>query len=545
VRKQKTPVQVSSGNQVRQALVQGVATLARVVGATYGPHGRTVALDRAAGLLTTKDGVAVAWEVNPAYPLERIGTRVAQEACSKVNKSVGDGTTTTAILVHALVVELNKWIAAGYDPNLLSRLVRKELGEIENFLVQELWHPGEDREVLLAVATTACNGDVELADAIVEAINSVGVSGMVSVEDGKSRGVEVLQKRGLEFDWGYESLEMADQQGNFERRFDLPIVALVDAELTEIGDVQTILEEATQFPHPLVIVSRGCRSHALRTLVSNDRKLELTDGRMFECVAIRVPGHLDQKREHLEDLAALTGATIIDPLINPLSKFESSMFGSAQTSSFSRRKSTFVAFEDNYDLIVDRVGVLEARKTRLTSSHDLESLNERIARLSEGFCLLRIGGVSDLEIRERRGRVEDALSAVRATIEEGIVPGGTLAYLALSFFLEKRKSVYEKRAEPTLGLQILAEALKAPFRTLVRNSGKEPAVLLNRVVAGSQELKGTSYWVGWDPLSEAIRDFQQHPRIFDPLRVVRTVIEVSVSSALTLTSIECALTLTK
>jgi chaperonin GroEL len=460
-----------------------------------------------------------------------------------VNKSVGDGTTTTAILVHAFAREAHKWIVAGVDPGPLAEAVRGVLEGFEDAL-ETVWHePGEDPEVLFAVARTACNGDEVLAAAIVEAINSVGTAGMVSVEEGKSVGVEVVQKQGLEIDWGYESVEMAAED-SAERHLDVPIVALIDAELTKIQEVQTILEEATQFPHPLLIVSRGCRSRALETLVTNDRKLELPDGRKFECVAVRAPGHQDQKRDHLDDLAALTGATVLDPLVCPLNKFEPSMFGSAQTITVARRKTTFVAFEDNYDTIIERVEELELRKQSASNSHEVELLSERAAQLSEGFCLLRIGGTSDIEIRERRGRVEDALNSVRATFEEGIVPGGTLTYVALANLIERQQ---RPEAGPfdlhNVGSRVLAEALRAPFKLLVKNAGAEPEVVLHELTKPYKSSgDGLLTWTGWDPKTGEIRDFREEPRIFDPLRVVRTVIQVAVSAALTLISAETALT---
>ena len=518
-------------------MLHGVAEMVKAVAATYGPRGRTVMLERPAGLISTKDGVSVAWEVEPPESLRRLGTRVVQEACSKVNKTCGDGTTTTAILTHAILRESLKWVAAGEHPSELASELQEVSALLDGANLWDVMCPEmiEDEALLHHVALTACNGDEDIATAIIDALNRVGAEGMIVVEEGKGRGIELDHKTGMEIERGWESSDFA-VEGFTARHLDVPLVVLVDAELTQMGHVQTILEEATQFPHPLVIVSRGCFGNALKMLVANDRKLDRSDGGKFEVVAVRCPGHVDHMRHHLEDLAALTGATIIDPLVTPFNKFTSDMFGSAQTATIKKESATFVAFEDKFPLIEARVEELQREDTGF--SHDAEEVRTRIAKLTDGFCVMRVGGWSETELREKRGRIEDALEAVRVAIDEGVVPGGGIAYLALSTFLTM--------AGDTPGHRVLQEALREPLRTLARNAGYEAPVVLQRVLEAAQE-PGTAkpmvgWETGWDARTNEVRNLRLSPVVCDPTAVVKCAVRTAISTASTLLTAEVALT---
>lgn len=529
--------------------------MARVVGATYGPKGRTVMLDRAAGILSTKDGVAVAWELEPEDPQQRLGTCFVQKACDKVNKSVGDGTTTTALLIHAILQESHKWVAAGVHPGLLAQDLQRvavNLEEAELFRMHRM--DVDDEEMLLDVAMAASNGDVEISEALIEAIGMVGVQGMIVVEEGKGRGVELVQKIGFEIDRGWESLVMSGEHGS-PRHLDVPLVAVIDAELNTLADVRVILEEATQFPHPLLIVSKGVYGEASKVLCMNDRKLERADGQPFECVAVRAPGHVDQMRAYLEDIAALTGATIIDPLAHPIDEFESGWLGAVQTATVKKRSTTFVAFEDKYEFIEARIEELNRQKASSDHTFDVEKLNERIARLSDGFCVMRVGGSSEVEIRERRGRIEDALHSVKLAAEEGIVPGGAMAYMALSWVLGaggKFSRIMQGYGRPDLavaglGDAVLVKALQAPLERLLLNAGMEPPVALKRLGDAYKErwpmMKRPIWaWLGWDARLGEMRDFREKPRVFDPYAVVREVVLTAISTASTLLTAEVVLT---
>jgi chaperonin GroEL len=518
-------------------MLDGVAEMAKTVAVTYGPRGRTVMLDRAGGILSTKDGVSVAWEVEPANPLRKLGTRVLQEACAKVNDLCGDGTTTTAILVEAILRQGLKYVAAGTHPVTLARHLQGIAGSMER---ANLWDvcmalPVEDEELMHEVARTACNGDDEIASAIVEAFGRVGSEGMIVVEEGKGRGIELDHKTGMEIDRGWESSDLAGPAGG-SRHLDVPLVAIVDAQLTTMEQVTSLLEQATQFPHPLVIVSRGVHGDALKLLTANDRKLDRVDGQKFEVTAVRCPGHSDHMRHHLDDLAALTGATVVDPLITPLDKFESEMLGSAQTVTVKQDSATFLAFADKYPLIEARVEELQREHT--SSSHDAEEIQTRIAKLTDGLCVMRVGGATETEIREKRARIEDALGAVRVAVDEGVVPGAGIAYLALSNFIEFAM------AGPAA--TILQDALREPLRTLARNAGEEAPVILARVLEASQgpEMPRplASWEAGWDARTNTIRDLREAPVLCDPLAVVKAAVLTAISTASTLLTAEVALT---
>jgi len=548
------PVRISTGTRARQAILAGVAEMAKVVGVTYGPRGRTVMLDRAAGLLSTKDGAAVAWEVEPEDQVRRLGTRALQEACSKVNKVAGDGTTTTALLVHAILVECHKWVEAGANPALLAQDLQRVA---ENLDGADLWdilcpEPVEQDGLLYDIAMNASHGDTEVSKAIVEALDMVGSQGLISIEEGKGRGIELVPKNGLELSRGLESTHFLGDDG-ISRKFDVALVALVDGELTKLSDVQNIIEQATQFPHPLVIVSRGCFGEALQVLCMNDKKLECNSGK-FQCAVVRAPGHLDQQKAHLADLAALTGAKILDPRAgDDLAQCNSEVLGSTQSCTLKLDTSTFVAFEDKYESIERRVAELQVQKERATHSYDIEMLNERIAKLTNGFCLMRVGAVTEIEIRERRGRIEDALNAVRCAVNGGVVPGGGISYLALSNFLggsigfSKDMAGYGRMDLVTAGLgdQVLVEALQVPLRALAKNAGYEPSVIVERVLRASCE-RGMgpcpSWETGWDALTDEVRDFRQSPVIADPLDVVKAVVLTAISTASTLLTADVAIT---
>jgi len=547
-------VRISTGTSARQALLAGVAEMAKVVGVTYGPRGRTVMLDRVGGILSTKDGAAVAWEVEPENPVRRLGTRALQEACSKVNKVAGDGTTTTALLVHAILVECHKWVEAGANAALLAQDLQRVAEDLDG---ADLWdilvpEPVEHDGLLYDIAMNASHGDEEVSKAIVEALDMVGSQGMVSIEEGKGRGIELVPKNGLELKRGLESTHFLSEDG-ISRKFDVALVALVDGELTKLADVQNIIEQATQFPHPLVIVSRGCFGEALQVLCMNDKKLECNSGK-FQCAVVRVPGHLDQQKAHLADLAALTGAKILDPAAgDDLASCNSEVLGSTQSCTLKLDTSTFVAFEDKYEGIERRVAELQVQKERATYSYDIEMLNERIAKLTNGFCLMRVGAATEVEIRERRGRIEDALNAVRCAVDGGVVPGGGISYLALSNFLSgsigfsKDMASYGRQDLITAGLgdRVLVEALQVPLRTLARNAGYEPSVIVARVLKASCERgRGPcpSWKTGWDALTDEVRDFRQSPVIADPLEVVKAVVLTAISTASTLLTADVAIT---
>jgi chaperonin GroEL len=550
VKKFKAPVKVVMGSSLRRGMLNGVMEITRAVAATYGPRGRTVMLDRPGGLLSTKDGATVAWEIDPEDQVCRLGTRVVQDACARVDRACGDGTTTTAILIRAIMEESARWVAAGAHPVLLAedlRVLADDLVSRDLFNVVSP-EPLRDENQMREVALAACDGDVSLADGVVDALSRVGSEGMVVVEEGKGRGVEVEHRRGTELDRGWESGEFAGPDG-VSRHLDTPLVALVDGMLDSLEDVRVVLEEATQFPHPLLVVSCGCFGPALQTIVTNDRKLTRSDGGTFEVVAVRIPGHGGDARDLLDDVAALTGASVVDPKVTSLREFRSEQLGSVQTATVRAESTTLVAFEDRFPLVEARVEQLRHAEVEATHTHDAEEIRTRIAKITDGLCVMRVGGSTNAEIREKRGRVEDALSAVRLAVERGVVPGAGIAYLALGHFLAGSLRISRTKVEhgrpdlsvTGLGAKILARALREPLRTLALNAGCEPSVVERRVLEASEASGVPSWDAGWDAMTNEVRDLRLAPALRDPRGVMECAVLTAISAASTLLTAEVAL----
>ena len=517
-------------SQRRDKIVNGALQVSRVVGVTYGPRGRTVMLDRFSGLLSTRDGVTVACEVEPEDPVERVGALALRQACIRVNEEVGDGTSTTAVLAGKLIELGHKYITAGIDPGEFSRGLELCLTAVRPIMDSEgLVVPVKDVELLEQVARHTTKGDREVAKALAEASMLVGKSGMVVVEDGKGRGVEVIPKHGMEIAGGWESSDFSADGEPWAH--DVVLVAVVDGTITEFGDIAPIMEAASTVGPgtlPLLVISRGIYGAALQTMVTNHRK------EVLRCCGVRAPKYGPKMRGWLKDLAALTQAELVDPGAGmKLSEFRSEWLGSAQQVEVSASAATVVCFDDAYESIEARVHVLRAERKRETSAHDREQLTERIAKLTDGFCVLRVGGVTEAEAKERRGRVEDALHAVRAALRDGIVPGAGMTYLLMASMLQGPGP-----SEPANHAAVLAlrEALREPFRVLVSNSGVEPAPLLEGLSLPSDP------WIGYDALAGKIRDLRETPVLADPWAVVLMALETAVSVARTILTAEVAIT---
>lgn len=479
-------------------------------------------LDRAAGLLSTRDGVTVACEVEPADPVERLGAQALRGASIRVNDEIGDGTSTVVLIAGKLVQLGHKHLTAGFDATTYVQTLRDAVKDAPWVVLEHLCQSVRDTDQLSQIALQVTKGDREVANALAEASFLVGKTGMVVVEDGKGLGVEVVPKQGMEIDKGWESSDFSENGEPWKR--DVVLVAVVDQVIREFDDVRPIMEAASTVGPgnlPLVVISQGLYGAALKTMVMNHRK------DVLHCCGVRSPGYGPKQRGYLDDLATLTQATVIDPKAGMnLDSFDSGWLGSAQQVSIQADKATFVCFDDAYEGIERRVDVLRSERALSDSLHDREKITERIAKLTDGFCLLRVGAVTEAEAKERRARVEDALHAVRAALTDGVVPGAGMAYWRLADALEDSGDV---------ALQALCEALREPCRLLASNAGSEPAVAL-------QGLVGFHGWHGWDAISREIRDLRDEPLLADPLTVVRTVIETAVSVAATILTAEVTIT---
>jgi chaperonin GroEL len=523
------PVTITTGSAARQRLVQGAAELSRVVKVTYGPTGGTVMLDRAFGLLSTRDGVTVACEVSPEDPVARLGSNILRRACVQVNEEAGDGTSTVALLAGTLLAEGNKLIAAGGDPGEIARGIRHAAYTAAE-VVGELAVPVEDQDTLRQIALHTTKRDEPIADALAEACMVVGSKGMIVIEDGKGVGIEVVPKHGVEVPSGWDSLEFGNDEGEWRR--DVCLVAVVATPLMAFADVAPIMEAASTVAGnlPLLIVGEGVYGEALATMVTNNNK------DVLPCCAIKGPGRGPHVKDHLQDIAALTQATLVDPDAGlSHQRFQSEWLGSIQQAHVGPSKTTLIAFDDALPSIQDRIRSLERRRDATIHSHDRDRLSERIAKLADGFCVLRVGGVTEAAAKERRGRIEDALHAVRAALDEGVVPGAGMAYLSAAQVIE---DIGILPGDMGRGQSILASALREPVRALATNAGHEASVVLARLRLASDG----SYWHGWDALEGRVRDLLEPPILADPLRVVRSTIEVAASVAATLLTAEVAIT---
>jgi chaperonin GroEL len=521
------PKLIDLNQPARDKLLAGARLLAKTVAVTYGPKGRTAMLDRMAGLIATKDGVTVAREVQLEDPVENMGAEIIRAACVKVNDEMGDGTTTAAIIAAELLGESHKLITAGHDPVQLGRDIQAAAVRAVE-AVQCMMVRVENQTELERVAYVACNGDQEVAKALAEACIAVGQDGTISIEDGHGVDIELVFKDGMEVDKGVASAAFLRDTGGIERVLDNPLVVVVGGPLTAIEDVQEIMEVASQWPdHPLVLIAEHITGAALTTLILNDSQ------GVMGCVGVNAPGFGDRKLDMLRDIAALAGATYIDPMVTTFRKdFDPELFGTFRKATLRTDKALYEAVDEAREVIADRIEELKQEGLYCDSDYDRDRLVERIAKLAGGLCVMRVGGPTEPELKERRGRVEDALGAVRGALEQGVVPGAGVAYL------EAAAHVHEFDGGP--GWDTLAKALLAPILRLADNAGKDgPAILYQIQKVREDDEYG---WVGWDAVQDEVRDLGADPPIIDPMPVAVSVIEAAVSVTSTLLTVEGSIT---
>jgi len=517
------------GLDARTALLRGAEKLVTAVAATYGPGGRTVLLDRFAGLLATKDGVTVAREVELEAHDENCGARIVREACIKVNDEVGDGTTTAAILTGALLREGHKLIAAGVEPGQLVYGMR-QAALAAKATIQQMVIPVESQEHLEQVALIACNGDEDVAENLAEACMAVGKDGTVLIED--SPGVETVLnfKEGMELEAGAASPYFLGDKT--ERVIEGALVAVINKPLAGVEDVQEVMECASQWPqNELLILAPRIESTALATMVMNHTK------GVVRCCAVKVPGVPHVQRDLLEDIAVLAAADFADPEAGySLGSWDAEWFGSFRKVTLTAQKTVFEAYPAVEDDVRARIEHLRRQLNSTTSGYGEDRLRERMAKLSGGLAVLRVGGVTEAALKERRARVEDALGAVRAALQEGLVPGGGVAYLRAAELLALDDALRVLTAPELAGWKAMEKALNEPVRKLARNAGASE-LTRNRVA------EGEVLWFGWDARTSEFRDLSEPPFVADPTTVACSVIDAAVSVATTLLTVEAAVTL--
>jgi len=523
------PKQIDLHLKARRKLLKGAQLLAKTTAVTYGPKGRTVMLDRAAGLLATKDGVTVAREVVLEDHAENMGASTLKEACIKVNDQVGDGTTTAAIIAAALLEGCHKLVVAGYDPMKISRGI---LGAAHQAMeiVEDAAVRIESQEELERVAYVASNGDDDVAKALAEACMAVGNDGTISIEDGHGIDIQLVFKDGMEIPKGAVSAGFLRESGGIERTIEGALVAVFGTKLAEVEDIQQVLEESSQWPdHDLIIFSESVEGKALTTMLVNDAQ------DVVRSVAVNAPGFGPKQEGYLRDLAAISGATFIDPAIgyNFRKAFNPEWFGGLRKATIKAKTSILIAHDEAREVIRERIAALKREAGGLASDYDQDQMSERIAKLAGGLCVMQVGGPTEMVLKERRGRVEDALGAVRAALEEGVVPGAGSIYLTVA------ERLHHDDTEEGLGREALAQALKVPMIQLANNAGHEGKAIVYRA---ADKRKDDEYgWVGWDVVQEEFRDLGDDPPIIDPAPVAKAVIKAAASVAATLLTAEVSI----
>jgi len=525
------PKQLQFAEDARRSLKRGMDTLATAVGTTLGPKGRNVALDKKWGAPTvTHDGVTVAKEIELEDPYENMGAQLIKEAATKTNDVCGDGTTTATVLAQVIVTEGLKNVAAGANSMLLKRGIEKATTAIVEAIEAEAT-PLETREEIAHVAAISAN-DPEIGDLIAEVMDKVGKDGVITVEEAKGLEFEVEYVEGMQFDRGYLSPYFITNAEAMEAATEEPYILLHEKKISAAIDIVPILEKLVQIgKRNLVVIAEDVDGEALATLVLN--KLRGT----FNCLAVKAPGFGDRRKAMLQDMAVLTGATVISEEVGR--KLESATIqdlGQAERVVATKDDTTFIGGKGSEQAIKGRIEQIKAEIEATTSDYDREKLQERLAKLAGGVAVVRVGAATEVELKEKKHRVEDALSATRAAVEEGIVVGGGVALLNVIPALDEVTS--EDRDTQT-GTNILRRALEEPMRRLAENAGYDGAVVVQEVRRRQAETDNKR--LGFDVLAEDYLDLVKQG-IIDPAKVTRSAVENAASIAAMILTTEALVT---
>ena len=512
--------------EAREGLKKGVDALANAVKVTLGPKGRNVIIGKAfGGPQITKDGVTVAKEIELEDALENMGAQMVKEVASKTNDLAGDGTTTATILAQAIVKEGLKNVTAGANPMDLKRGVDKAVEAIVGQLNKNAETVGSSSDKIKQVASISANNDQSIGSLITEAFEKVGKEGVITVEEAKGTDTYVDVVEGMQFDRGYLSPYFVTNSEKMESDLESPYILLYDKKISAMKDLLPVLEPVAQSGKPLLVIAEDVDGEALATLVVNKLRGSL------KIAAVKAPGFGDRRKAMLEDIAILTGGTVISEDRGfTLENTTIEMLGSAERVTIDKDNTTIVNGSGVKENIEARVNQIKAQIETTTSDYDKEKLQERLAKLAGGVAVLYVGAASEVEMKEKKDRVDDALHATRAAVEEGIVAGGGVALLRTRKVLEK---ITSENLDEVTGIQIISRAIEAPLRTIVENAGGEGSVVVAKVMEG----KGN---FGYDAKSETYIDLLKEG-IIDPKKVTRIALENAASVAGMILTTECAL----
>ncbi|HCD22825.1 MAG TPA: chaperonin GroEL [Flavobacteriaceae bacterium] len=513
--------------EARDGLKRGVDALANAVKVTLGPKGRNVIISKSFGApQVTKDGVSVAKEIELVNPLENMGAQMVKEVASKTNDLAGDGTTTATVLAQAIVKEGLKNVAAGANPMDLKRGIDKAVEAIVADLDKQSKKVGDATEKIKQVASISANNDDTIGDLIATAFGKVGKEGVITVEEAKGTDTYVDVVEGMQFDRGYLSPYFVTNSEKMITELDHPYILIYDKKISTMKDLLPVLEPVAQTGKPLLIIAEDVDGEALATLVVNKLRGAL------KIAAVKAPGFGDRRKAMLEDLAILTNGTVIaEERGFTLENTTIDMLGTCERVSIDKDNTIIVNGAGDKKEIAGRVNQIKAQIETTTSDYDKEKLQERLAKLAGGVAVLYVGAASEVEMKEKKDRVDDALHATRAAVEEGIVAGGGVALVRAKDALSKIKAI---NADEATGIQIVARAVEAPLRTIVENAGGEGSVVVSKVLEGKGDF-------GYDAKTDTYTDMLK-AGIIDPKKVTRVALENAASVAGMILTTECALT---
>ncbi|MBU6442890.1 MAG: chaperonin GroEL [Alphaproteobacteria bacterium] len=514
---------VKFGADAREKLLRGVDILADAVKVTLGPKGRNVVIEKSFGApRTTKDGVTVAKEIELADKFENMGAQMVREVASKTNDAAGDGTTTATVLAQAIVREGSKSVAAGMNPMDLKRGIEKAVEVVVADLKKRAKKIKSNDEIA-QVGTISANGDKTVGGMIAEAMAKVGNEGVITVEEAKSLDTELEVVEGMQFDRGYISPYFITNADKMMAELDEPYILIHEKKLTSLQPMLPILESVVQAGRPLLIIAEEVEGEALATLVVN----KLRGG--LKVAAVKAPGFGDRRKAMLEDIAIVTGGQVIsEDLGIKLENVKVNMLGTAKKVRITKDDTTIIDGAGKKADIQARVGQIKAQIEETTSDYDREKLQERLAKLAGGVAVIRVGGATEVEVKEKKDRVDDALNATKAAVEEGILPGGGTALL---YATKALKDVTGENDDQTVGVAIVRKAIQAPIRQIVENSGVEASIVVGKL------LEQRSSTFGFDAQSESYVDLIE-AGIVDPAKVVRIALQDAASVAALLITTE-------
>ena len=512
--------------EARDSIKRGVNALADAVKVTLGPRGRNVIIGKSfGGPQITKDGVTVAKEIELEDPLENMGAQMVKEVASKTNDLAGDGTTTATVLAQAIVKEGLKNVAAGANPMDLKAGIDKAVSAITENLNKQAKKVSNSSDMIKQVASISANNDELIGDLISEAFGKVGKEGVITVEESKGTETYVDVVEGMQFDRGYLSPYFVTDSEKMQTEMESPMILLYDKKVSTMKDLLPILEPVAQQGKSLLIIAEDVDGEALATLVVNKLRGSL------KIAAVKAPGFGDRRKAMLEDIAILTGGTVISEELGfTLENATLDMLGTAETVTIDKDNTTIVKGAGNKNDIKARVNQIKAQIETTTSDYDKEKLQERLAKLAGGVAVLYVGAASEVEMKEKKDRVDDALHATRAAVEEGIVAGGGVALVRAISVLEKLSG---DSLDEVTGINIVAKAIESPLRTIVENAGGEGSVVINKVLEGKRNF-------GYDAKSDKYVDMLE-AGIIDPKKVTRVALENAASVAGMILTTECAL----